>query len=337
MPALNEERYIAAAINSILPLAETVECELLVMDGGSTDATREIVDRLAADDPRIKLLPNPRRIQSAALNIAARACDPRSSVIVRADCHAHYPADFVARCVATLAATKSASVVVPMRAVGKTPLQKAIALAQNSRLGNGGSLHRIAGQSGYVDHGHHAAFERATFLALGGYDETAPFNEDAEYDARLAAAGHRIYLDGDLTIDYFPRATLRALSKQYGRHGWGRANTILKHGKPPKLRQVLPVVVLLACVASLLLVPILGPVALVPAVAYVGASILWGMLLAFRSREPIGFMSGVAAITMHMSWAIGFLARLAAARMPALVAAVRTLKERVRSLRTVAR
>ncbi len=337
MPTLNEERYIAAAVRSILPRLGAIDCELLVMDGGSTDATLEIANKLAADDPRIKLVPNPRRIQSAALNIAARACDPRSSVIVRADCHAHYPENFVERCIETLRATNSTSVVVPMRAVGKTPMQKAIALAQNSRLGNGGSLHRIAGHSGYVDHGHHAAFDRTTFLALGGYDETAPFNEDAEYDARLTAAGHRIYLDGNLTIDYFPRASLRALSKQYARHGWGRANTILKHGKSPKLRQALPVVVFLICIGSLILLPLIGLIALLPVPVYVALNLAWGTLLALRSNEPFGVLSGVAAMTMHMSWAIGFLARLAVARMPALVAAFRTLKDRVWRSGTVAR
>jgi hypothetical protein len=34
MPALNEERYISAAIASIMPSSQEVQVELLVMDGG---------------------------------------------------------------------------------------------------------------------------------------------------------------------------------------------------------------------------------------------------------------------------------------------------------------
>ncbi len=62
--------------------------------------------------------------------------------------------------------------VVPLRTIGVTPLQRAIAAAQNSRLGNGGSAHRLGGISGYVSHGHHAIFDRREFLRVGGYDES---------------------------------------------------------------------------------------------------------------------------------------------------------------------
>ena len=323
MPALNEEGYIADAVSSILPGAGTCDYELLVLDGGSTDRTREIVQQLASQHPEIKLLHNERRIQSAALNIASEICDPRAEILVRADCHANYPPDFAARCADTLIRTGSGSVVVPMRAVGRRPVQRAIAAAQNSRLGNGGSAHRTAGRSGYVEHGHHAAFDRAIFRELGGYDETAPYNEDAEYDARLVNSGRRIYLDGDLTIDYFPRASLRTLARQYFRHGWGRANTTLKHRKVPKPRQILPVLVLLISAFGLALWPIAGAIALLPTFLYVAACSLWALQLAGQSRDPAVLLAAPAAIVMHMAWACGFLVRMAEHRVPGLVARLR--------------
>lgn len=310
MPALNEEQYIADAIASILPTAQSLNVELLVLDGGSSDGTRRVVEKLATEDGRIKLLQNERRIQSAGVNIAADVCDERAGVLVRADCHATYPPDFVKRCVKTLMNTQSSSVVVPMRAVGRTALQRAIAAAQNSRLGNGGSQHRMSGYSGYVDHGHHAAFHLSIFRMLGGYDETAPYNEDAEFDARLIGSGGRIYLDGSLTIDYYPRASLTALAAQYYRHGWGRANTTLKHSQIPRLRQGLPVVVLLTCVAGLASVPFSGAFGLLPLATYGFACLLWSATFAVHSRDSALLLAGPAAMTMHMSWATGFLARL---------------------------
>ena len=48
MPALNEELYLSAAIDSVIPSSHDIEFELLVLDGGSTDRTREIVQALAA-------------------------------------------------------------------------------------------------------------------------------------------------------------------------------------------------------------------------------------------------------------------------------------------------
>ena len=328
MPALNEERYIADAISSILPKPGTLAYELLVLDGGSSDRTHEVVRGLAADHPEIRLLHNERRIQSAALNIAAEVCDPRAEILVRADCHATYPPNFAARCADTLLETGSASVVVPMHAVGRGSVQRAIAAAQNSRLGNGGSQHRVAGRSGYVEHGHHAAFDRAVFRTLGGYDETAPFNEDAEYDARLAASGRRIYLNGGLTIDYFPRSSLRALGRQYFRHGWGRANTTLKHAKAPKLRQILPVLVLLAVLSGMLLWPLAGPIALLPMLLYVAACLLWAVALAVQARDAAVLLAAPAAIVMHMAWACGFLVRTAEHLLPGLVGRLRNLAGR---------
>lgn len=57
MPAYNSEAYIESAIRSVQK--QTVEdWELLVLEDGSKDSTPEIVAKLAAEDPRIRLLPN---------------------------------------------------------------------------------------------------------------------------------------------------------------------------------------------------------------------------------------------------------------------------------------
>jgi succinoglycan biosynthesis protein ExoA len=312
MPALNEERYIAEAVHSILPTSGDLPYELLIVDGGSTDRTREIVQGLAASNPRIRLLFNIKKYQAAAVNLAAREADPRSSFLVRADCHTRFPAGFVERCVGELTSRRVASVVVPMHTEGSTCLQRAIAHAQNSRMGNGGSAHRIPGRSGYVDHGHHAAFDRRIFLALGGYDERFTHNEDAEFDRRLIQAGKRIYLDSDAAVVYYPRANFQSLARQYFRHGAGRASTILKHRAVPRARQVLPVAALLACALSLALA-FFNPWFLVVPVSYAICCLLWGAGMALLRRDVCLSLSGIAAIVMHMSWGSGFLSRLVSA------------------------
>lgn len=309
MPALNEEHYISAAIASIIPKTDEVRYELLVVDGGSTDNTARIVAAFAASNPRIRLISNAKRIQAAAVNIAARLADPRSKYLVRADCHLRYPDGFVERCIEGLRAKQVASIVVPMHTEGTTCLQKAVAVAQNSKLGNGASAHRLPGWSGFVDHGHHAAFDRQTFLELGGYDEAFTHNEDAEFDSRLIRAGKRIYLDGEAAVTYYPRSSLGPLARQYFAYGWGRASTLLKHRALPKVRHMLPVFVLLGCVASAGLATFhLGFLAF--PIAYVLVCIVWGFYLAVREREMCPALSGLAAIVMHMTWAAGFLARL---------------------------
>jgi succinoglycan biosynthesis protein ExoA len=306
MPALNEERYVARAIASVLPRSADLAWELLVADGGSTDATCEIVERMSASDPRIRLLRNEKRIQAAGVNLGARHADARATHLVRADCHAEYPPGFVERCVRTLVETGAGTVVVPMRTRGTTCMQRAVAAAQNSRLGNGGAAHRMPGQSGFVDHGHHAAFELAAFRQVGSYDESFPHNEDAELDRRMADAGRRIYLDAGAVLTYYPRSDLIALTRQYFRFGAGRANMLIKHRARPRLRQMLPVAAFLVCLGSLGL-SVVHPVFLSAAAAYALACLGWGAALAVREGDRCLLLSGVAAITMHMSWAAGFL------------------------------
>jgi succinoglycan biosynthesis protein ExoA len=306
VPTLNEERYIATTLRALLAQWPADRCQILVVDGGSSDRTTEIVREMAKEHPNLRLLHNPRRIQSAAMNLAARLADARARILIRADAHADYPPDFIRSCVNAMQSSGAASVVVPMRTEGKAGLQYAIAATQNSKLGNGGSAHRRAGESSFVEHGHHAAFDRAAFLSLGGYNEAFTHNEDAEFDHRLVRSGRRIWMDTGATMTYYPRSSLESLERQYYRHGRGRARTILLHNMKPRLRQLLPVAVLASFLYAALLMSFLPLIALIPA-AYLAACLLWGVIAAIRQRDPWLLAMGPAAIVMHLAWAAGFL------------------------------
>lgn len=65
MPAYNAEKYIRAAIESVI--RQTYEnWELIVLDDGSTDSTAQTVKRLAEGDSRIRFCPNERNMGVAA-------------------------------------------------------------------------------------------------------------------------------------------------------------------------------------------------------------------------------------------------------------------------------
>jgi succinoglycan biosynthesis protein ExoA len=317
VPALDEEDYIEACLRSLLTQWPASASEILVMDGGSTDRTREIVAEMAAVHPQIRLLHNPRRLQSAAMNQAARLASPRATILVRADAHAHYPAGFVRRCVAELLRTGATSVVVPMRTESEPGrgMQRAIAAAQSSRLGNGGSAHRAGCVSGFVDHGHHAAFDRAFFVLIGGYDESFSHNEDAELDHRAGLAGGRIWMCAEAPVTYFPRKQLDALGRQYRRHGHGRARTLMKHGIRPRPRQVAPLVALAGSAGAAALAPVEPAIASL-ALLYPLLCLLWGAFQALRRWDAWLLAAGPALLTMHLGWAIGFLQAAFSARRP---------------------
>lgn len=323
IPCLNEERTIAAVLDQLLK-DEAVERMLIcVSDGGSTDMTRSIVrhyvDRLPG---RVTLIDNRKRIQSAAVNLAARTFGEGKHWLVRVDAHAVYPENYVSRLVGAAERQDADSVVVPMYTSGQGAMQSAIAAALNSRFGTGGSAHRHPGRSLWVDHGHHALFRMDRFCEVGGYDETFSHNEDAEFDIRLTRAGGRVWLQGDLPITYFPRRTLGALFRQYYAYGRGRARTVMRHHTPMKARQKAPFLVPFA-LAIALIAPF-EPLLAIPAAIWVAACLGAGLSLAFRQGRPGLALSGAAFMVLHLSWGLGFLAQaLGAPRHEALPEPIR--------------
>jgi len=195
-------------------------------------------------------------------------------------------------------------VVVPMKTVGREGFQIAIATAQNSIIGTGGSAHRGQSQGQWVEHGHHALMRIGKFIDVGGYCEAMPCNEDAELDHRLILAGARIWLEPDATIVYFPRTTAKSLWIQYYKYGIGRACNLQRHRMKPRLRQLVPLAV--PCAALLLLLSPLHWLFAAPFLFWLGLCLGLGTIIGGRQAEAVGCLSGIAAAIMHFSWAIGF-------------------------------
>ena len=308
VPTLNEAPVVERVIARILEDEGLQDPLVVVADGGSTDATREIVRGLMLRDPRVRLIDNPGRLQSAGLNLAAQAIAGDRPWLVRVDAHADYPKNYASTLIAEALRTGAASVVVSMDTVGESGFQRAVAAAQNSLLGTGGSAHRLASQGQWVDHGHHALFDLAAFEAVGGYDESFSHNEDAELDIRLAKQGGRIWLTDQVRIGYHPRRTPAALWRQYYSYGKGRARTALKHYTPLKLRQALPLAVAPAVLGAALS-PLFWPL-LLPALVWMLTALSFGLVLAARRREASTLLAGPAAMIMHLAWSAGFWAQL---------------------------
>lgn len=310
IPALNEEAHIATCVTNLLKQLEEYDGEVMVLDGGSMDSTRSIVVELMQWHSKLKLVDNPKRLQSVACNTAARLADARATVMLRVDAHAIYPDNFVKLCLHALQVSKASSVVVPMHTLGYTGFQRAVAAAQNSKLGNGGSVHRSGGGSSFVDHGHHAAFNLAFFRKIGGYNESFSHNEDAELDLRSNRTGGSVWMCREAAITYIPRSTPAELNRQYLRHGAGRARTLLLHGVWPRLRQMAPLALLMVIIFCAGMAPIF-PFMLTFPLAYGMACTGWGFLSAIRHKDLWLLAMGPAAIIMHLSWATGFLREIA--------------------------
>ena len=304
IPCLNEEKHIEPLLAKLSKEIDHMNATIVVADGGSKDATREIVARVSTADPRTLLLDNPRRIQSAAVNLAVATFGRDHDYMIRIDAHGDYPDDYCRKLVEEAVATQADSVVVAMETVGFGTFQKATAVAQNSKLGNGGSKHREGAEGHWTNHGHHALMRIAAFDAVGGYDETFSHNEDAELDYRLKKAGFGIWMTDKTRMVYYPRASVGTLFRQYLGHGRGRAKNILKHGSMPNLRQMLPLLVVPVFIGAFLAV--LNWAAVIPFSLWAVACVGYGFWMAVGQRNPYGPLAALSAMVMHFAWSAGF-------------------------------
>lgn len=318
IPCLNEAAHIGGLLDQLQPAAARLGGRIVVADGGSTDGTQAIVENVAAKDPRVILLANPKRLQSAAINLAVTALGEGADYLIRIDAHGGYPDDYCDRLVAETLATGADSVVVSMLTAGTGAVQKAVAAAQNSKLGTGGSKHRHMSEGEWVDHGHHALMRVAAFRHVGGYDESFSHNEDAELDYRLRQAGYRIWMSGRTQMVYYPRSTLKSLYFQYLGYGRGRARNVLKHRMVPKVRQMIPLLV--APVVLLALFSFVHWLAALPFLLWAAVCLGYGLVTAIRQRNASIALAGVSAMVMHFGWSAGFWQQLLASRLQRKVA-----------------
>lgn len=308
IPTLNEERMIASVLSTLIKeRGEIPKLEIVVADGGSSDGTLDIAHRFSTEHSYIHVVENRKRLQSAAANLVAREWRGKADFLIRCDAHSIYPANFVGRLLTTLNDTRADSVVVPMDSVGRNCIEKAVAWVSDTPMGSGGSGHRGGAKSGFVDHGHHAAFRLEKFLSVGGYEETFSHNEDAEFDCRLNASGGRVYLDAGNRIGYHPRGNFSKLCRQYYNYGKGRSRTIKRHPHTVRLRQAIVPLHLLLSVASILLAALTGWWLLLAwPVIYVVALTAVSIMIVAKKKSVCGIFAGIAAGIMHTAWALGF-------------------------------
>jgi glycosyltransferase involved in cell wall biosynthesis len=317
MPAYNEQRYIEACIASVQAQDYPRDLmEILVADGRSTDETRDILARLAAADPRIRVVDNPARLQAAGLGLLVKQAT--GDVFVRMDVHCEYAPDYVRKCVETLERTGADNVGGAQRAKAKSFFQRALCAALTSPLGVGGAKYRSADAEGFVDTVFLGAFRRRVFETVGIWDPAAITNEDAELNQRILDSGGQIYLSRDIVVHYFPRDSFQALAKQYYKYGRGRARTLLKLGSFPNLRPVLPFAMVTGA-AALVALPPLWPVAPFAFAAYALATgaeavrvggrvspaaipLVWAMFPVLHVSHGTGFAAGLLQYLRKPDW-----------------------------------
>jgi glycosyltransferase involved in cell wall biosynthesis len=192
--------------------------EVLVLDGMSTDGTREIVSEVASVDPRIRLVDNPKRTQSAALNLGIPMA--AGDYIMRLDAHSVYPTDYLARTVETATRTgadNTGGVVATLRR--GTGYQAALVQALTThKFGVGDSGFRTDAVEGQADTVPYGCFRKDVFRKVGFFDERLLRAQDYEMNRRITAAGGKIWMNPEIRVQYYQQPDLPSFIKKQVAH-----------------------------------------------------------------------------------------------------------------------
>jgi len=315
MPVRNEASFIERGLETVLSQDYPSDrLEVLVVDGMSTDATREIVNSVQNRHPQVRLIDNLGRIVPTGLNAAL--AQARGEIIVRVDGHCEIAPDYVRRCVDHLLKDGVDGVGGPLETIGDTSLAKAIATAMSSSFGVGGSAFRtVTNKTMLADTVAFPAYTRSIMDRAGGFDEELVRNQDDEYNYRLRKLGARILLAADVQARYYSRTSLRSLWRQYFQYGYWKVRVLQKHPRQMQPRQFVPPLFVAALLFTLLLIPfslitgcLLG---LAIAGSYLIVNLAASVLAARHAKWRLLPYLPIIFTVLHLSYGLGFLIGLA--------------------------
>lgn len=261
IPTLNEEKHIEQCIQSVIAQSFPFDkMDVMVVDGGSKDNTKSIVCGLQKEWSNIRLLDNPKKIQSVAFNIGV--ANSTAPYVIRLDAHAFYKPYYIEGCLKGLQEDTTRGNVGgqwDIRPQNDSLWATTNAILNYSKFGIGGATYRVGAKAGNVDTVPFGAFPRKIIEEIGGMREDLPRGEDNEFNSRIKKAGYSIYFDPQIECIYYARPTFKASCKQMYANGESIGHLFYVDRESIGLRHLIPLLfvvgLILGAILSLLFKP----------------------------------------------------------------------------------
>jgi len=221
VPVHDGERWLDEVLHALLVQELDRPLEVIVIDDGSTDSSRDVIDRFA-HDARILILDGHGRGAAAALNLGIEHA--RYDLIAQVDQDVIVRAGWVRKLLAELKVAEVGAAQGQYRTTRSAPiLERVMGRDLEDRYA------RIRGRD--VDHvcTGNTVYRASALADVGPFDEQMGYGYDVDMSYRLKAAGHRLVLRRDAKATHRWRSGLFAyLRQQYG-YGYGRLDVLRKH------------------------------------------------------------------------------------------------------------
>lgn len=327
IPCLNEQSFIEQVINDILKQTYPLhQLEIICIDGGSTDKTISIIQKYQQKHRQIRLLKNPGRYVSHALNHGIRSSS--GDIIIRMDAHSSYPPFYISKLLFWLKKTNADNV------GGSWYIQsrkdQIIGKAIASMLGHPFSMDFAAYRNGLfeyeeeVDTIPYGCFYKSTFDKYGWYDERLARHQNTELNKRISDANGRILLVPNVHSIYYTRHSYIDLWKDnYGNGKWRiLAARITNDRSLNEKRHYIPLFVVLYTIVAIVISLFIPFTPLSIFVFF--PTILYFLLIARASlsisieRDKLEYLPFllIAFTVVHVSYGIGTLRGLLSRKTP---------------------
>jgi len=316
IPCYNEKEFIGQCLDSIIDNDYPKDLlEVLVVDGMSSDGSRDIVKTYIERHYFIKLLDNPKKITSCAFNAGIKISS--GDVVMLMGSHSIYKNDYISQCIKYLLEYNADNVGGIIKTVpgSKTHTAKAIALSLTHPFGVGNSAFRIgATKPQWVDTVFGGCYKRKVFETIGYFNENLVRSQDMDFNIRLTAAGGRILLVPTIVSIYYAKKTI----KEFFNHNFDDglwAIYPLKFGSSIfKIRHLVPLAFVLSIFGGLVLslfwilflFLVLGILSI-----YLFTSLYFSLKLALKSRNlRYLFILPIIFASRHFGYGFGSLLAL---------------------------
>lgn len=302
IPVFNEEIFIENLLKWLVSVKPD-EKEIFVIDGNSSDNTKKIVTQFSKLHSEIKLLENNFKYVSYSLNLAIPKCN--GDIIVRLDAHTVYDDFYLTTIIETFNRIEADIVGGPMRAIGKTPFQTAVAIATSTIFGIGNSQFHNLKYEGYTDSVYLGAWKKEIFKYTGLFDTQMIRNQDDEFHYRAKSMGYKIYLNPNIISYYYPRNNISSLFKQYYQYGLYKPLVSRKIKSEIKIRHLIPMFFVLFLI-GLPFLSFFTYFALLPVLIYILTDLLFSI---FSKESEINVKCKMLFIfpIIHIAYGSGYL------------------------------
>ncbi|MBN2381979.1 glycosyltransferase [bacterium] len=228
IPVYNEEKIIGACLDALMALNFPKEArEIIIVDDGSTDRTREIVQHY-----EVTLLSTEHAGPSVARNLGIARANSEYIAVTDADCIVHQ--DWLTRLIRVLEDNPDAAAVGgAQQAVPDDPHLARCIQRFLEMLGFLGGYTKDYRTLTAVEHNAscNAMYRRQCLLEVGGFLPGLFPGEDVELDYRMRKCGYRILYDPEALVDHHRPRTYSDFFKMIMGYGKGSGGFLLRrHG-----------------------------------------------------------------------------------------------------------